>query len=300
MAEHVIGSYASFVLKDSRSLFRATRFLVRCALQRREMVEYLRFLDETPLVENPPLLRNVAEKVFREFCRHRYGVVERARLLTDHYSILAERLSSDAFRDFVVSPGLEPARLDGRRGGRYSLLFTTDSFRKEGEAAIRLIDLGIGAPLATVSFTFTRTVAGGIGVSIGGLQGPRAHIGKTAVVGATRDLSGLRPKAAVIETLYFLADWFGASEITAAARETHVTRANARKQRETFADLDSFWEELGGTRIADGDFRLPDKLFHRDLDDVPAKRKKEWLARRDLLERIAEGTRTALAAARRR
>lgn len=300
MGERIIGSYTAFVLRDSRSLVRAARFLVRSGLQRRVMVEYLRFLDGTPLVENPPLLRNVAEKVFREFCRDRFGVAERARLLTDHYSILSERLSSEAFRAFVTSTGFELARLEGRRGGRYALSFTTDSFRKEGEAAIRLVDLGIGAPLATVSFTLTRLGAGGVGVSIGGLQGPRAHIGKAAVVAATRDLSGSRPKALIIETLYFLADWFGATTIEAAAKDTHVSRRNAKKLRVTFADLDSFWEELGGTRTADGDFKLPEKLFHRDIEDVPSKRKKEWLARREILDRIAAETRAVLDAAARR
>jgi len=300
MSERIIGSYAAFVLRDGRSLFRAVRFLVRSGLQRRVMVEFLRFLNGTPLVDNPPLLRNVAEKVFREFCRDRFGVAERARLLTNHYSILNERLSSEAFRAYVTSVGLELARLEGRRGGRYALSLTTESFRKEGEAAVRLVDLALGAPLATVSFTLTRTEAGVIGVSIGGLQGPRAHIGKTAVVAATRDLSGLRPKALVVETVYFLAGWFGAMEIEAATKDTHVSRNNAKKQRVTFADLDSFWEELGGTRTASGDFRLPEKLFHRDLDDVPSKRKKEWLARRDILDRIAAETRAVLDAAARR
>lgn len=290
----VIRRYAAFVLRNGGGLFRAARFLVRGALQRRVMTEFLDFLDQTPLAADPSLLRNVAEKVFREFCRRRYGVADRARLLIDHYRLLMERTRPEALHALVSTRGVVLARLDGRRGGSYEALFTVDSFRKEGEAAIRLIDLTIDAPLATVSFTLTRGGAGEVGISIGGLQGPRAHIGKAAVVGATRDLSGLRPKAAVIEALYALADRLDARIITAASKDTHVSRGNAKKERETFADLDAFWEELGGERTPDGDFRLPAALFHRDPADVPAKRRKEWLAKRAHIEALEVGTRSAL------
>jgi uncharacterized protein VirK/YbjX len=79
-------------------------------------------------------------------------------------------------------------------------MFRDKKFGKEGELSIALQSGETGAYLATASFVFGYEHHGQTILILGGLQGPafvRGQGSKRSVIEATKNLSGLRPKAAV-------------------------------------------------------------------------------------------------------
>ena len=59
-----------------------------------------------------------------------------------------------------------------------------------------------------------------------------------------------------------------------------------------------FWAELGGIRLANGDFTLPVTPPHRDPDEVPAKRRREWERRQQRIATLTADVRTVMRALR--
>ncbi|MEZ2126913.1 MULTISPECIES: DUF535 family protein [unclassified Sinorhizobium] len=92
---------------------------------------------------------------------------------------------------------------------------------------------------------------------IGGIQGPRGDKAKRALITATRDLGGLRPKDAVLLTLHGLVSDGGAPHLYAVSNERHVMNRRRRKRRRMMlADLDGYWRDRGGERAEPFGFRL--------------------------------------------
>ena len=119
------------------------------------------------------------------------------------------------------------------------------------------------------------------------MQGPPAPHGKDAVKAATKALDGLRPKAVAVEALYQLGRSFGVATVYATSLAHHVLYGKKAASM-TPGPYDAFWEELGGVRLASGDYLLPATPPHRAAADVPAKRRKDWERRQLHLARLAD------------
>lgn len=90
------------------------------------------------------------------------------------------------------------------------------------------------------------------------MQGPRGDKAKRALISATRDLGGLRPKDAVLLILHGLVSEGGTPHLYAVSNERHVMNRRRRKRRRMMlADLDGYWRDRGGERAKPFGFRLP-------------------------------------------
>ncbi len=169
--------------------------------------------------------------------------------------------------------------MTGKSGSLYDIgLAQHPRYRAEGDLTLFLRRRGEDVALAALTFSF-----GSGTLCIGGLQGPQADDGKQRVVDATRDLNGLRPKGAVLSALYDLAAVFGVDDIEAVGMKNHPLNDG---RHAVFADNDAFWAEQGAEATAGGDFRLPARLPQRALEEVAAKKRKDWLARNALREAV--------------
>jgi len=245
---------------------------------------YGRYTGETAPVE---LVRT---KFLRSFYSRKLSPVARLGKLKGHYDFLESHFRDHLVRTVLSGAEIRLASMTGKSGGLYDIgLAQHPRYRAEGDLTLFLRRRGDDVALAALTFSFASGV-GSFGITggrpslhIGGLQGPQADDGKQRVVDATRDLNGLRPKGAVLSALYDLAAVLGATDIEAVGMVNHPL--NDRRHA-VFADNDSFWAEQGAQALSGGDFRLPARLPQRALEEVPAKKRKDWLARNTLRETV--------------
>jgi uncharacterized protein VirK/YbjX len=279
---------------------RGVQFLARAGLHWSATTRWLAFLDGSPLASAPPFLRaDLAQRVQRRFSRGRLTPAERARLLIDHYGLMADRLRPELLRAFLCAPGIELAHVAGRQGEVFRLTLSRDNrYAKEGELTFGFSAVGTAPtpPLATLTCVLGRDEAGSSFLSIGGLQGPPRTADRRAIAAATRALDGLRPKHAALEAALAFARWFPVSAVIATSRDNHVHAQGGRRAPAIKADYAGFWREQGGVARADGDYQIPLLSPARPLSAIESKRRAGWKRRRARRDRIAQATVAALEA----
>jgi uncharacterized protein VirK/YbjX len=235
---------------------------------------YGRYTGETAPIE---LVRT---KFLRSFYSRKLAPAARLRRLKAHYDFLETHFRDHLIRMVLSGVEIRVASMTGKGGTLYDIgLAQHPRYRAEGDLTLFLRRRGDDVALAALTFSFGADAS----LRIGGLQGPQADDGKQRVVDATRDLSGLRPKGAVLSALYDLAAVFDVTDIEAVGMRNHPLNDG---RHAVFANNDSFWAEQGAEATAGGDFRLPARLPQRALQEVPAKKRKDWLARNALREAV--------------
>jgi len=228
----------------------------------------------------------VRTKFLRSYYNSKLGPRARLGILKAHYQFLETHFRDHMVRTLLSGTEIRLASLTGKSGGLYDIgLAQHPRYRAEGDLTLFLRRRGDEIALAAITFSFGFSARHQAVLRIGGLQGPEASDGKQRVVDATRDLYGLRPKGAVLNAFYDIAAVFGATDIEAVGMANHPL--NDRRHA-VFADNDAFWTEQGAQPAAGGDFRLPVRPVVRTLDEVPAKKRKDWLARQALREAVTD------------
>lgn len=281
--------------------FKKTRFFVLKYLQYFPYSQrWVRFIDgyygrytgEAAPVE---LVRT---KFLRSFYSRKLSPMARLGKLKAHYDFLEAHFRNHLIRTLLSGVEIRLASMTGKGGALYDIgLAQHPRYRAEGDLTLFLRRRGDEVALAALTFSFASRAGsfasreGSFGANaerelslhIGGLQGPQADDGKQRVVDATRDLYGLRPKGAVLSALYDLAAVLGITDIEAVGMRNHPLNDG---RHAVFANNDSFWAEQGAVAVAGGDFRLPAQLPQRAFEEVPAKKRKDWLARNALRDTV--------------
>jgi len=281
----------------SGSNLRVLKFVVRAALQWRDTLRWLLFVENSLLAQAPGnVKKDLVEKIHRPYARRGLSTAQRVSLLIDHYGALEAALPYAILAAIIAGERLPLAYLDGRDAGRrYLIAISRDRhFHQQGELAILLVDDLMKDPLATLAVNIGVKCSGQLTLFVNGLQGPAPPIGKTEVKEATRSLDGLRPKHAVLETACAFARWLRADAIVATCKRNHVSQIRGRRWRHIRADYDGFWAEFGAVAQADGNFQLPLAPPRRSVEQVPAKRRKSWLRRQVRLDTLGLDVTTAL------
>ena len=285
-------------LLGSARLVRGAKFLGRALVWWRDTTRWLEMLEALPLAGIPPVVRKeMAEKIHRPYARLNLGTAGRTALLVGHYTMLSEALPGPVLEALVSGAELPLARLQGRRSpdDRYTIHLTRHRrFHQQGERVIGFYDESLQRALSTLCINLRLEADGRRVLFISGLQGPSLPVGKTEIVHATRTLDGLRPKRATLEATYALARWLKIDTIVAISKANHMSTGLGRRWRDIRAEYDEFWAEFEAELQPDGDFRLPLALPQRDASEVPAKRRKDWLARNVRLETLAAEVAAAL------
>lgn len=200
--------------------------------------------------------RLMLEKPLRDYARRGLSTRKRFALLLGHYTLMQEHC-----------PGLASALWSGRTSVMGSLAARECSYRlvigpsfasrQEGEVCISLEDEVDGLVLGRITFLLA-SAKDGTAVVVGGLQGAPAGTDKGRIVQATRRLSGLRPKAALLAAVQAFAAAAHVEELHAVGRDTHVASGKSRSYRRRFhAPYDDFWIERGAVASRPFGYRLP-------------------------------------------
>jgi len=259
-------------------------FFLRSILFSNNSFKWINFIDgyyKKLGLQNVPW--SLTGLITRSYAASNYGMSKKISLLINHYGILSEILNHDILKKILQGDKITITTLIGKDGSSYSFnLGILPRYWREGGLTIFMSDEE-GNVLTTTTFNFGKKKNGPRFILISGLQGTK--LGKEKIVTATRMLNGLRPKYAVIESLYAIAVVFKIDQIIAVSFKNHVYK-NTKMIDMIHSDYNEFWAEIGGTVDKDGNFQLPNSLPKRSIEDVPSKKKKDWLKRQEYLEQI--------------
>ncbi|WP_434715356.1 VirK/YbjX family protein [Paraburkholderia sp. A3RO-2L] len=270
--------------RTPHDLFRRGRVLIYALLNPFAARIWLKALTTTPLLADIAVRnRRFLERPFHCFAQADMAAYQRAELLCGHFRVARELFGEGLVRRFHLNS--EYVTLAS--SGRYALV-VSEPVRcwREGLLTVAWREVLESVDLAWATISFERHAKSGKrGVLIGGLQGP-AGADRERVREATRACHGLRPKAAVMEAIGEFCSLARVDVLAGVTKKTHVSAAT---DVQFSADYDGFWRELGGVEV-DGRFVLPLRPYHRDINEVPSKRRAEFRRRQtliaDLLEQI--------------
>jgi uncharacterized protein VirK/YbjX len=191
---------------------------------------------------------DLLQKPLSKFLVYGLSGSQRLRLLIDHFTIAETILSRDSMIRLWSGETVDMGEVHGRNETYSCRLVLADRCggRHEGAFGIELVRTRDNAALCTVRFTFVRESAGqGYTFVVGSLQGPRNA--KRLMVETTRDLSGLRPKEAVLMVLQGLVSEGNARHFRAISQAKHpILYRRSRRQSMLLSNIDGFWCERCG------------------------------------------------------
>jgi uncharacterized protein len=210
---------------------------------------WLGFLDEFAGAHRLPEAGvDLVMKPVHQYLLYDLPMGERIRLLRNHYALMAEFAAPKTVARLWRGETLDAGSVGGKTCEYALCLAATNVYRtrKEGEITVALCEAEGGEALARLTFLLSESAEGRRGLMIGGLQGPRSAAAKQAIVAATRDLHGLRPRDGVLVAAFAIADLIGAREAWAVSSTMHVHRSRERRQQDKLhSDYDSLWLERG-------------------------------------------------------
>ncbi|WP_213297214.1 VirK/YbjX family protein [Paraburkholderia sacchari] len=268
--------------RTPHDLFRRARVLMYVLLNPFAARIWLKALTTTPLLADMAVRnRRFLERPFHCFAQVDMPAYERAELLCGHFRVVRELFGEGLARRLY----LNSEHVTLASSGRYAVV-VSEPVRcwREGLLTVAWRDVSEHVDLAWATISFERHAESGKrGVLIGGLQGP-AGTDRERVREATRACHGLRPKAAVMEAIGEFCRLAKVDVLTGVTKKTHVSAAT---DIQFSADYDGFWRELGGVEV-DGRFVLPLRPYHRDINEVPSKRRAEFRRRQTLIADLRE------------
>lgn len=259
------------------------------------MRDWLAFLEQQIAAEYRD---SMMMRVLRPYMRQHFTSEQRRQLLREHFAVMVQYFVPAARHG--EEPGMVIATLVGKNEATYTLHLGINT-SKEGELAFGIYDVS-GHYLAKMAVTIGRDEANAPVLWIGGLQGAKPPMGRDEVVKATKDLFGLRPKGAVMLAAQTFASALGLTALRAPGNEAHISQQGLkrlRSKRKIYADYGQFWEELGGTKIADEEYTIPVIPQVRDVSEVKPHKRSEWKKRQAISEALVAGTLNALTSIRR-
>ncbi|WP_266065002.1 DUF535 family protein [Brucella intermedia] len=263
--KHLVASHSMLrqtVSIVSRLKFRKTlAFMLRSSLSPRLTLRWLRFLGEyTEQHTFAPPHDDLIRKSLSSFLVHRMAWKTRLNILTQHFELARQLLCPHVLQALWRGEKLELGTICGReRAYRLQLLLSDHcGSRHEGVFTVRLVDATDDALLCMASFVFVCRPGQSYSLIVGGLQGSARADAKRAVISATRDLGGLRPKDAIMLVLKGLIAHGATSYLIAVSNSNHVINHRTSKRRKRkLPDLDAYWLDRGGVPFPPFGFRIP-------------------------------------------
>ena len=244
-----IVSYA-LTLARTDSLKKAVVFFGRTLFQWRRSLSWIDYLERygrRTRLGQPPL--ELVRKSLATYFIYQSSVSKTQALLVDHFEISASVVRREMLEQLWNGETIDLATVNGKQGAYHITLCRADQAgaRHEGELTLAFTGPLLSGPLCRMTFIFVRQADGGVTLAVGSTQGTNQTDGKSAIITATRDLGGLRPKDAVLLSLKGMAHRLGAKEIFAVANDSHViNRRRASRRKRMWTDLDSYWIDRGG------------------------------------------------------
>ena len=270
---HLLRLYNDLITK-AQGPKKARFFFWRSLLLWPNSFQFLNFIDKLYRDHgfDQASLDVVRTKFTRTYYSRKWSKAQQLAAIKAHYSLIEARFDRQTRQDMLSHTPIALAEVVAKSGDIYAFSVAQhERYRAEGELSLFMHKSGDPIPLATLTFSVDEQ-----NLRIGGLQGPQAEDAKQRVVDATKDLHGWRPKGAVFDVLYGVVRALRIRHIEALATANHPLR---QAKRAFVADNDAFWQEMTLGQTPMGDFILPIVANERSVEEVAAKKRKDWLKR---------------------
>lgn len=243
-----------------------------------------------PLKESHP---RVLLKLQRPYLQRHLQPEQRWQILRQHYSFALATFRPAALKEIFTLPGFLLADVPVPEVGHFGIrLFYDNLFEKEGELSLMLYDEEKKAPMFAMTFCVSSNQPGNREIFVGGLQGCSLSKNRELVVGVTRGMFGLRPKAALLFALKQLAYVWSIPMIRAVSNQNRVLPPNKQPIK---ANYDQFWIESSGELDDDANFSLPTMDSQRASTEIRRNKRSMYRQRYELLARLGEQLRQNIA-----
>jgi len=249
------------------------KMFYRCLFWPNHSGKWFRQLANSPLLSKlVQQEKGLAEKLHRHVLRLDNPIAKRAKLLSEHYSVIERIIAPELLHQILLNGGLLLSHIEIASGPHFELFLRYAKFPgKEGELAFCWQQTGNSSALASLSFTIVPKI-NGLTLYIGGIQGPAEAGAHKMVSDASKACSGLSPKRVVMEGLFAFAKHINADTILAVSDEQQISRTKKSK----YFSYDAYWLELGGQRNAEHDYTLPLQPIRKQMQDTPTKRRAKY------------------------
>lgn len=227
---------------------------------------------------------SLCSKLHRPYLTNELSYAKKLDAILASYKTLDSIFPKDILFTLYSKGEIELCTLMGKNDSLFKLSFSLyPSFEKEGEFMLICYN-SENKVLAKLTFAFLDNT-----IIIGGLQGLEKGEDKELIKNATKELFGIFPKKLLLETLYIL---FPTYPKIGVGKNKHIyfsPRYIKRKEKKVHADYDEFWESVNGTKQNDLWF-LPKKLERKAIEEIPAKKRSQYINRFKLLDTLTEKT----------
>ncbi|GLI58139.1 virulence factor [Propionigenium maris DSM 9537] len=231
----------------------------------------------------------LVSKLHRPYMSSSTSMEEKLQTIKDSYGYLDKVFPADIREELYTQGRVQVGSITGNNQEEFKVVFALyPRFDKEGEFNLIITD-SEDLTLATLTYSIQRD-GSSFRTFIGGLQGGHRDTDHNLIKAATKNLYGIFPKKALMESLYFLEEALNLStEKICVGNDHHVyTAERYKRKRSIHSSYDAFWESLNGWRTDSGLWKLPETLERKDILSVPSKKRGQYRKRYTLLNELED------------
>lgn len=258
---------------NPRELHRLIVFLGRSLIHYPAMKKLWLFFQEDEqrrkiLEKNPfPM-----EQVTRAFFYAGSNFTERAKLISEHFLIQQELLSTKWYIALNTDQPYKIWQSDQEDIDWCAELLMAPGQRKEGLLSVTMT-LG-DQPLYQIMFWLNKNKQGENALWIGAMQGPNMEHARDIIKDITKRSHRYRTKNLILYMTQAVARALKVRHIYAVSNEGYYAMNHMRSDRKLKTDFGAFWEECGGSLTADPRFyELPLTEQRKAMDEVPTRKR---------------------------
>jgi uncharacterized protein VirK/YbjX len=223
--------------------------------------------------------------IYWPYINHTWPMAKRLAVIDQHYRLLhgpAAIVAKATLADVeLATPQVEYT-------GLKLVLEKAPWFLREGEIVLSLF----AADERLYSVAFSLGLEGGHTTAyIGALQGRNIPNAIVIYRDITHALHGMRPRDFLLAALRLLCSSISVNQIWAVCSEYRQHNGSyfaGSHQDKVAADYDEVWIEQGGTPLGNGFFKLPAAYKHKDMGDIPSRKRAAYRRRFAMLDRLAD------------
>ena len=277
------------VMKYGKNKGQTNTFKKRLKYILRNLAIYKYSKKLATFILNHPFLENevyrypsLCSKLHRPYLTNELSYDKKLNAIISSYETLDLTFPKEILTNLYSEGEIELCSLEGKNGNVFKITFSLyPNFEKEGEFTLICYN-SENKTLTKLTFAFLEK-----NIIIGGLQGLEKGEDKELIKNATKELFGIFPKKLLLETLYIL---FPNYSKIGVGKNKHIyfsPRYIKRKQEKVHANYDEFWKSIGGIE-KDNLWSLPKKLERKSIEDIPAKKRAQYIKKFNLLDTLFE------------
>jgi uncharacterized protein VirK/YbjX len=248
--------------------------------------------------DNPLLTRTllrfpmISGAIYWPYINHIWPMKQRLSAIDQHFRMLDGRATILAH---AMIEDVELARLDGVYAGLRLVLDKPEWFVREGEVVLNLFvnDLRYFSIAFTLGVDEDKPL-----IFVGALQGSNSDSALGVYRDLTHELHGMRPRDFLIVALKLLCMELDIHRIWAVSSDCRQHNSpyfgGVHKERVLLA-YNNVWTEHGGLALANGFYEIPAVVRHKDMSEIPTRKRAVYRRRYVMLDKLALDIQTSCA-----